>query len=353
MWRSKVGNQGRSASGQHRRTALRLARTVAAPAFGLALALAAAGVPAAPPAGATPEAPVAVVGTETVTGGEYQQYLQTYVRSQLYHGGSEERMRELADEALEELVNDRLLIQEARRRGIAGDEAEVEKRIEALRERYSSGENWAEVEPQLPAIAEKLRADSQIEALKTEVMEVAAPSETEVAAFYAANLELFTQPGAWDLDLVLVGVPPSALTPEWEEAKTLAESLAAKIRAGEAFDQIAAEHSTHGSAQEGGRLGRVHAGQLPAEAQTAVEQLSPGELTDPIRTLEGYAIFRFNEAIPPQTHPLEDVRERAEALYLRNTASEQWAAFLEGLRERTHVETFDVSAYVETLVSGE
>ena len=118
-------------------------------------------------------------------------------------------------------------------------------------------------------------------------------------------------------------------------------------------DQVAAEHSAHASAQDGGRLGKVHGGQLPDEAQTAVEQLSPGEITDPIRTLEGYAILRFNARIPPQTHPLAEVRERAEALYQRNTASDRWAAFLKDLRERTHVETFDVSAHVETLVSGE
>ena len=127
----------------------------------------------------------------------------------------------------------------------------------------------------------------------------------------------------------------------------------AEIRTGEPFDQGAVEHSADRTAQEGGRLGKVHAGQLPAEAQTAIAQLSPGELTDPIRVLEGYAIFRFNAPIPARIHPLEDVRERAEALYLRNTASEQWAVFLEGLRARTHVETFDVSAYVEKFVTGE
>ncbi len=348
-----MGNQGRSASGQHRRTAFRLARAGAAPAFGLALILAAAGAPAASPAGANPEAPVAVVGAETITGGEYQEYLRVYVRSQLYHGGSKDRLRELADEALENLVNDRLLIQEARIRGITGDEAEVEKRIEALRERYSGGDRWPEVEPQLPAIAEKFRTGSQIEALKAEVKAVAAPAEAELAAFYAANLELFTQPGAWDLDLILVGVPPEALAPERDAGKALAVTLVAAIRAGEAFEQVAAEHSTHDSAQDGGQLGKVHAGQLPTEVQTAVEQLSPGELTDPVRTLEGYAIFRLNAQIAPQIHPLENVRERAEALYLRNTASERWALFLEGLRERTQVETFDVSAHVEKLASEE
>ena len=349
-----MGIQQRPAPGRHRRTVLRLARAGAAPALGLALVLAATGAPAAPPAEAAAEtAPVAVVGAETITQDEYLSYLVGYVRSELYHGGSRERLRELADQALENLVTDRLLIQEARRRGIAGDETEVEKRIEALRERYSSSENWAEVEPQLPAIAEKLRANSQVEALKGEVMEVAAPTGAELEAFHAANLELFTEPSAWDLDLVLIGVPPSALTPEWEAAKTLAGDLVAAIRAGEAFDQVAAVHSTDASAEDGGRLGKVHGGQLPAEAQEAIAQLSPGEITDPLRVLEGFAIFRFNAQIPEQTHPLDAVRERAEALYLRNTASALWETFLAELRERTHVETFDVSAHVEKLVSEE
>jgi peptidyl-prolyl cis-trans isomerase C len=328
-------------------------RAGAGPATGLALFLAAASVPAAPPAGATPDASVAVVGAETITGGEYQEYLQAYIRSKLYHGGSKERLRELADEALDSLVTKRLLIQEAIRRSIAADEAEIEKQIEALRQRYSGGENWTAYEPQLPTIAEKLRADYRIEALRDEVMQVAAPTEAQLAAFHESNIELFTEPGAWDLDLILIGVPPSALTPEWNAAEERAESLVAGIRAGEVFDQVAAEHSADSSAKEGGRLGKVHRGQLPAAAQTAVENLSPGGITDPIRVLEGYAIIRFNASIPAKIHPLDEVRERAEALYRRNTASERWTAFLGGLRERTHVETNDVSAYVEMLVSGE
>ena len=348
-----MGNQGPSGSGQHHRTAVRLARAGAAPAFALGLVLAAAGVPASPPAGATPEATVAVVGAETISGGEYRQYLRAYVRSKLYHGGSEEQLRKLAGEALESLVTDRLLIQEARRRGIAADEAAVETRIEALRQRYSGGETWPQVEPQLPAIAEQLRADSRVEALKGEITEVAAPTEAELAAFHAANLELFTEPAAWDLDLILIGVPPSALTPEWQVAKALGVTLVAAIRAGSAFDRVAAEHSADASAADGGRLGKVHGGQLPAEVHEAIARLSPGALTDPIRVLEGYAIFRFNAPIAARTHPLDEVRERAGALYLRNTAAARWAAFLADLRARTHVETFDVSAYVESFVSEE
>lgn len=323
------------------------------PARILTILLLAVSLLAAPPASASADSPVAVVGGEAISGDAYLAYLRRYVRSKLYHGGSKERLRELAGEALEGLVTNRLLLQEANRRGIAADDAEVEERIEALRQRYSGGENWPQVEPQLPAIAEKLRTDSKVDALKAEIMEVAAPTDAELTAFHEANPELFTEPGAWDLDLVLVGVPPSALTPEWEEAKMLAGTLVARIRTGEAFGQIAAEHSTHDSADKGGRLGKVHDGQLPGEVQEAIERLSPGKLTDPVRTLEGYAIFRLNAQIPPQTHPLEEVRERAEALYLRNTASARLMTFLEDLRTRMHVETFDVSAYVEMFVSGE
>ena len=218
-----MGNQGRSASGQHRRAALRLVRAGAAPAFALALALAAAAVPAAPPAVPTPARPLAAVGPDPIPVRHFRQSLRASGRFNDANGNMPRTMRELADEALENLVTDRLLIQEANRRGIAADEAEVEKRIEALRKSYAGSENWAEIEPQLPVIAEKLRTDFQIEALKAEVTRVAAPAGAELEAFHAANLELFPEPGARALAPGPARPPPSARHPEstgwWSRGK--------------------------------------------------------------------------------------------------------------------------------------
>ncbi|HSF94658.1 MAG TPA: peptidylprolyl isomerase [Thermohalobaculum sp.] len=346
-------NQARSAFGRRGRTFPDRLRAGIVAALGLPLFLTVAGLPAVPLAGAATESPVAIVGTEEITGSEYRDYLRVYVRSQLYHGGSPERLRELADEALANMVSERILLIEARRRGIAGDEAAVTARIDALKAQYSESENWPEVEKQLPAIAERLLSQSRVEALKAEVSDVAPPTEAELEAFHAANLELFTEPAAWDLGLVLIGVSPSSLAAELMEAKARAEAVVASVRGGADFAEAARAESAHQSASEGGQLGRVHEGQLPPDAQSAIEDLAPGEITDPIRVLEGFAIFRFNGRIPPIVHPLSEVRERAEGLYLRNTAAERWEALVAGLRTDTPVELFDIAGQIEKVMKGE
>lgn len=308
---------------------------------------------AAPLVAAATDAPVAVIGAETISGDDYLAYLRGYIRSKLYHGGSPERLRELADEALDSLVTDRLLAQEAQRRGIEGDSEQVAARMASIRERYSSDPDWPEIEAQLPEIEREILIDTRIDALKGEVSEVAPPTEAELRDFHTARPDLFTQPLSWDFDLILIGVPPSALAAEREEAEGEAATVYAELLGGRSFAELASAHSTHETAALGGHLGRVHRGQLPDAAQAVIEKLSPGEASEPIRLLEGYAILRLNDRTEARLQPFEAVRDRAEGLYRRDRAAAQWSEFLASLRARTHVETFDVSGHVRKLLAGQ
>ncbi len=323
-----------------------LIRQFVAPA--LALGVLAAG----PPSGAT-EPPVAVIGGEAISGDDYAAYLRNYLRSKLYHGGSPDRVRELAGEALEQMIDDRLLAQTAERRGFKGDPAEVAAQMERLRARYSSSDNWTSIEASLPEIEQQLVVQSSIEELKADVMQVASPSESALREFYGANPDLFTQPPANDVDLILVGVSPSALPPVWDEARARAKTIRAALLAGRPFDQLARESSTHKSAAEGGRLGLVHKGQLPDPAQAAVAELRPGEVTEPVRLLVGYALLRLNSRQPAELQAFDLVRARADRLYRRQRAEAQWSDFVTGLRAEATVETFDVSSHVQKILSGE
>jgi len=323
-------------------------RTIFAAAASAAIALAA--QPA--PAQAT-ESPVAIVGGDAISGDDFINYLRGYLRSKLYHGGSPERVRELAGEALDNLVIDRLLAREARRMGIPGDPDEVADRMAKLRDKYSKREDWPEIEAGLPKVEREILIDTQIEALKAKITEVAAPTPDQLRAFHHANPGLFTTPPSADLDLILVGVDPGALAAEWTDAQAKAERVLAALQSGQAFDALAAEYSTHESRTAGGHLGPVHRGQLPAEAEAAVAQLQAGQTTRPIRVLEGYAILRLNGRTGAQLQPYDSVADRVEVLYRRERAKEQWSHFLTELRASTPVETFDVTAHVQRMLAGE
>lgn len=295
---------------------------------------------------------IAKVGDEIITTDEFADFVRRYVREKLYHGGSRETLRRAAMDALETLIDERLLARAAERRGIAGDRAGVARQIEGFRKRYGDSPQWPEIEQRLPDIEKALLVNSRIEELRRVVSTVATPDERVVRAFYEANPQLFTQPAAYDIDMILIGVPPSALKPEWDEAAVRAEEVARAVSNGGDFAELARGNSTDPSAERGGALGRIHKGQLPDAAHAAVETLKPGGVAGPIRILEGFVLLRLNNLYDAQLQPFEVVRERAEGLYRRQKAESQWDAYRKQLRAETKVETFNVQQYVEAMLPG-
>ena len=295
---------------------------------------------------------VAIVDGAQITGEEYANFLRFYLRSKLYHGGSRERIRELAQEALDTMIEKKLLASAAQRRGLKGDPSEVEARIDEIRRRYGERAEWPAIEAQLPAIRSDILADTQIEELRARISTVPKPTERDLRAFHAENPTLFTEPPSWDIDLILLGVPPSSTALEWAEARKKALTITAEIKAGRPFSEAAKEYSSHDTAQNGGRITRVHRGQLPAEAEAELDKIAMGELSDPIRVLEGYAILRLNGTKPAKLHPFEEVRDRVVSLYERERSKSQWAGFLADLRKQSSVKTYDISGLIDRVVAN-
>jgi parvulin-like peptidyl-prolyl isomerase len=114
-----------------------------------------------------------------------------------------------------------------------------------------------------------------------------------------------------------------------------------RIRGGADFAEQARLASTDEFAANGGDLGFLHAGVLPEGLEGIIDKLKTGEVTEPIETLQGIAIFRVDERVPPVLHPFESVADRAAALLLRESRDEAWQAFLAGLRKGSAISIHD------------
>lgn len=279
-----------------------------------------------------PEGVFAVVDGEQITHSEFRSYIAQYARSKLYHGITEETLVTIREEAADALILERLLAHEAERRGIEGDTDSVERQLEGYEARYKDSPNWPEIEKMWPDLRERLLEKTKVETLEETVRQVDDPGDEVLRAFYQDNLELFTQPERIHLSVILLAVDPSAGPDEWETAKERAGELAAALSGGADFAELARQNSTHGSAKEGGDLGQIHSGMLSDVAQKAVGELTVGEVTPPVRVLEGYALFKLHEELPPQLSGYDQARERALALYRREKTDEQWARFIAALR---------------------
>ncbi len=73
-----------------------------------------------------------------------------------------------------------------------------------------------------------------------------------------------------------------------------AERLAEQIRKGARFDALARQFSRGATAAVGGDLGWVRPAELDPPIAAAVAKLSPGQVSDPVRTIAGYHILKLD-----------------------------------------------------------
>ncbi len=299
-------------------------------------------------ASAADAAPVfARVGDAVITQKEFDDAFAAAARSKFYHGKPPEaELAKLQREVGDSLVNDVLLVREARRRKIQPDAAAVKKQIDAYEARYAKSEMWLKNKATLlPPLKKKLEHDSMLERLQAAVKKVPEPGAAQVQAFYDKNKDKFTEPEQIRVSMILLKVDPSSPQAKWNATIEEAGAIARRLRAGADFAELARLHSNDPSGAKGGDLGYVHRGMMPDPAQVAVDKLQPGAISDAVLLLEGVGVFRLDERKTAKLNPLSAVSERAQGLLMREQSEQAWQAFVARLRKDTPAKV-DESRYL-------
>jgi hypothetical protein len=285
----------------------------------------------------------AVVNGTEISLQRYVDVLRGSSRTTFYHGTPpEEDLEAFRYDIGQRLIQGALLLQEAERRGVPPDEAWVKGRVSALSARYGDQPEWKDEGPDLMAKLEQQLSDqSRVNGLEDMIRDVPPPSDEELAVFYEANREKFTAPDRVRASIILLRVEPSANTATWAAAEEEAARLEKKVREGADFAELARLHSQDPSAEDGGDLGYMHRGMIGSIAQVALDSLEIGEISQPVQLLEGIAILRLDERIEGQVSPLETVKDRATALWLREEQERARNRLIESLVAQAEIEIRD------------
>ena len=80
-----------------------------------------------------------------------------------------------------------------------------------------------------------------------------------------------------------------------EQVKQVADNLVRQIRGGANFSAVARQFSQSAGAAQGGDIGWIQQGQLGPELNRALQAGGPGEVSDPVRTTNGFHILGIRE----------------------------------------------------------
>lgn len=239
-----------------------------------------------------------------------------------------EERQELARRLLEQLIERKMLIQEARRLKIQLTEGELQERFSEIREgmdeeaflRYLNERNLSK-----EAWESSARETLLIEKLLNQLVgdQISLPEE-ELLQYYNSHLEEWSVPEQVKLRQILV------------ETETEAEAVRQSLTKGADFSEAARTHAQSLEFGKDGDLGYRAAAELPVEFEPFFKA-EIGSTSGVIKTPFGYHLIKVEDRLPARTLSFDEVKERIYQTLLEEKREALFSRWFENIRRKTEV----------------
>lgn len=274
-----------------------------------------------------PDHILAQVNEEQITVDEFNRE----VKELILEPGQEVKGRNFSDlkEAyLDQVIERRILVQEARRLGIKVSSEELNQAISEIKKDYP-GEGFGEklglkgitLEEWKSRLEEKLLAEKMIRHALYYRGEI---DEKEALQYYENHLSKFQISEKVRARQIVVTSEEEAI------------QLLNQLKKGENFEKLAMKKSLGPEKVEGGDLGYFSKGERPTEFEQ-VFSLEAGEISGVIRSPYGYHIFKLDEKIAPRQVPFEEARAGILQELRQKKGEEEYQRWLKGLKGKSKV----------------
>ncbi len=284
---------------------------------------------------------LAIVNDEIVTEQELQIVMAPVIAQYrtMYTGQEyEEKTAAARKEFLEKVINDKLILGEAKRKQVIVKDPEVDEMMADVRNKFPSREAFLRAIEDQGLTEKKLwnRFRDQLMTQKLVAYEVKSKvsvSPGEVNEYYKGHSLDFVQNDRVHLQHILIR---TSSRPE-EEAKTLAENLLSQLEAGRSFEELAQLNSDGAEASEGGDMGWVEKGQLMGEIDEKVFALEQGQIAGPVKSSLGYHIFKVLERNRFSVKPLAEVRGQVQDVLFKEKLDERLESWMRSLKKNAYI----------------
>ena len=243
-----------------------------------------------------------VVNQELVTAGEIEQRVARVRENAARSKATLPPLSELREQVLEALIDERVQVTHARDSGTRIDEAELDRAV--LNVAVQNQISLSQLREQLRAdgvdftrFRSNIRDQMMVERIRErEVQARIRISEADIDATIEKERANAGAAAEYNIAQVLIGVPEGASVSAVAERLRVANTVYSRVKAGEAFEDVARAISEDGNKAQGGVIGLRGADRLPEVFVAQVRNLKAGELaTEPLRTGAGFHVLKLVE----------------------------------------------------------
>ncbi len=301
----------------------------------LALAAALAALLAVSVVGCSQKNIAAKVNDEVITVEELQVQVDQLKKQypQMFEGADAEgRLLDFKQRILDNLINQKLLEQAAKDKGIEIDDAAVQTQIDQLKAGFKDDAQFTSALQSAGMTEESLKAQVREQLLTQKIVESLAKdstaSDAEIKAYYDANKTQFFQKEAKRASHILFK----------PEDKKKAESVLKQVEDGGDFAALAKANSVDtATASKGGDLGWPTTPYVP-EFETALAKLDKGETSALVQTPYGWHIIRVTDERKGSQQKLADVKDQIQQILVQQTRADAYQKYLDDLRKNAKIE---------------
>ncbi len=270
---------------------------------------------------------IAIVNDDVITQrdvDDFSKYMRMQLSSQYKGRQLDDKINAMKNELLDRLVEDRIILQEAKKSGIIIDEARVKAKINEIRGHYPSDIEFQRSLEMQGMTQSDLESRIREQMLMYIIVEIKVRnkiviSPTEVTEFYQKNPQEFKSAQVWQFDTLVTDSP--------EKANIIARA----IRSGQDISAVAVENSLTVEKMD------VVEGQLKKELEDVILKLKTGEVSDPIINGNSYYIFKLTGLAQPKEQALAEAQDRIYSFLFNKKMQLQLTKWIDELKKQSYI----------------
>ena len=286
--------------------------------------------------GTMPDRVVATVNNEAITLTDYKLFVK-YIGLQDEGEGVDEGL-------LRKLIEEKIILCEAKSRGIEVSDGEVNAMMEKMRTENALSMDEMEKELEREGmgvqglkrlIKEKLMA---LRLVESDVDSRVRVNEEEIEEFYHENRsDYLGSPGKVEIRAIFLKLDEGATAGEITDLKRKALRIIEELREGVSFEHLVVQYNDEYLKNDGGRLGEFERGALIPQLDKKVFSMNVGETSEPIWLTEGVYILKVVKKTNDIYKPRGEVREEIRAYLSEEKREALLHAWIKTLWERASI----------------
>lgn len=300
---------------------------------------------------------VAIVDSDVIMQSQLDQRVAEVQKSITKQGGSQPPLKVLQQQVLERLILENIQLQIGDRAGVRITDEELNQALETIAQRNNMNLEQLRMALQqdglsFTAAREQIRREMIISRVRQRrVADRVDVTSQEVKRFMASEHGQVQLSEEFHLANILLPLPEGSTAAVIEKAAGQAQQVYQQLQQGASFTDLAVSRSSSENALEGGDMGWRKAAQLPPPFDSLIPPLTPGQVTQPVRTPGGFIIIKLlekrggNNQLRDEVHvrhilikPSEirtdaEAQKLAERLYERIVAGEDFSTLAKNFSE--------------------